>query len=113
MRTGLKNHLGALLTKRNLKGPGKRLWSKPGEAYLEKLELNAEAAEIRDQTLALHKLLDALIGRRDQELGRRVRSDERGRELQTSPRVGPETAFAYRVFVADVNRFPSGKKLAK
>src|ERR1019366_4446898 len=42
MRTGLKNHLGALLTKRNLKGPGKHLWSKPGEAYLEKLELHAE-----------------------------------------------------------------------
>ncbi len=55
MRTGLKNHLGALLAKRNLKGPGKHLWSKPGQAYLEKLELNAEAAEIRHQTLALRK----------------------------------------------------------
>jgi len=63
MRKGLKNHLGALLTKRNLKGPGKRLWSKPGAAYLEKRELNAEAAEIHDQTLALRKMLDAPIGR--------------------------------------------------
>jgi hypothetical protein len=65
MRTGLKNHLSALLSKRNLKGPGKRLWSKPGEAYLRKLELNAEAAEIRNQTLVLRKTLDALIGRWD------------------------------------------------
>jgi hypothetical protein len=47
LRTGLKNHLGAMLTKRNLKGPGKKLWSKPGQAYLEKLELNAEAAGAR------------------------------------------------------------------
>jgi len=41
IRTRSKKHLSALLTKRNLKGPGKRLWSKPGEAYLEKLKLNA------------------------------------------------------------------------
>jgi len=113
MRTGLKNHLGALLTKRNLKGPGKQLWSKPGQAYLEKLDLNAEAGEIRHQTLALHKTLDALIGRWDQELGRRVRSDERVRQLQTAPGVGAQTAFAYRVFVGEVNRFRSGKQVAK
>jgi transposase len=113
MRTGLKNHLGALLTKRNLKGPGRRLWSKPGEAYLEKLELNAEAADIRNQTLALRKTLDALMGRWDQELGRRVRGDQRVWQLQTVPGVGAQTAFAYRVFVGDVNRFASGKQIAK
>ncbi len=113
MRTGLKNHLGALLAKRNLKGPGKHLWSKPGQAYLEKLELNAEAGEIRHQTLALRKTLDALIGRWDQELGRRVRSDECVRQLQTAPGVGAQTAFAYRVFVGDVGRFRSWKQVAK
>jgi transposase len=113
MRTRLKNHLGSLLTKRNLKGPGKRLWSKPGEEYLEKLKLNAEAGEIRHQTLALCRTLDKLIGHWDQELGRRVRGDERVRQLQTAPGVGPQTAFAYRVFVGDVSRFPSGKKVAK
>ena len=113
MRTRLKNHLGSLLTKRNLKGPGKQLWSKPGEEYLEKVKLNAEAGEIRHQTLGLRKTLDKLIGHWDRELGRRVVSDKRVRQLQTAPGVGPQTAFAYRVFVGEVSRFRSGKQVAK
>ncbi len=113
LRTGLKNHLGAMLTKRNLKGPGQSLWSKPGQAYLEKLELNAEAAEIRDQTLALRKTLDACIGHWDQALNRRVKDDARVRQLKTAPGVGAQTAFAYRVFVGDVHRFRNGKQVAK
>jgi transposase len=42
-----------------------------------------------------------------------VRGDERVRQLRTAPGVGAQTAFAYRVFVGDVNRFPSGKHVAK
>jgi transposase len=113
LRTGLKNHLGAMLTKRKFKGPGKSLWSKPGQAYLEKLALNAEAGEIRDQTLALRKTLDAFIGHWDQALSRRVKDDERVRQLKTAPGVGAQTAFAYRVFVGDVHRFRNSKQVAK
>ena len=40
-------------------------------------------------------------------------SDERVRQLQTAPGVGPQTAFAYRVFVGEVSRFRSGKRVAK
>src|SRR6516165_5256431 len=107
MRTRLKNHLGSLLSKRNLKGPSRQLWSKPGEAYLEKVKLHAEVGEIRHQTLALRKTLDW-----DRDLGRQVVSDERVRQLQAVPGVGPQTAFAYRVFVGKVSRFRSGKQVA-
>ena len=39
--------------------------------------------------------------------------DERVRQLQTAPGVGPQTAFAYRVFVGEVSRIRSGKQVAK
>ena len=90
MRTRLKNHLGSLLTKRNLKGPGKQLWSKPGAVYLEKVKLNAEAGEIRHQTLALRKTLDKLIGHWDRELGRRVVSEARVRQCRRRREWGPK-----------------------
>ena len=90
MRTRLKNHLGSLLSKRNLKGPGKQLWSKPGEEYLESVKLNAEAGEIRHQTLALRKTLDKLIGHWDRELGRRVVSEARVRQCRRRREWGPK-----------------------
>lgn len=113
LRTGLKNHLGAMWTKSNLKGPGKQLWSKPGPAYLAKLELHAEAAESRDQTLALRKTLDAGSGHGDQALNGRVTDDARVRPLKSAPGVGAQTALAYRVFVGDGHRCRKGQQVAK
>jgi transposase len=51
-RTALRNQLGALLGKRNLQPPTKSLFTRAGKAYLEGLDLQPEAARIRDNGLA-------------------------------------------------------------
>ena len=94
LRTGLKNHLGAMWTKRNLQGPGQPLGRKPGPAYLAKLELHAAAAESRDQPLALRQTLDACSGHWDQALNGRVKDDARVRPVKSAPGVGAQPACA-------------------
>src|SRR6516225_2282297 len=113
MRNATKEPSGLAPDQAQPQRAGQATVGKPGEVYLESVKLNAEAGEIRHQTLALRKTLDKLIGHWDRELGRRVVSDERVRQLQTVPGVGPQTAFAYRVFVGEVSRFRSGKQVAK
>src|SRR5262249_21898457 len=61
IRTKLRNHLGAVLRKRNRRTPGQSLWSRKGRAYVESVALNPEADQIRRESLEQIKALDRLI----------------------------------------------------
>lgn len=56
--------------------------------------------------------MDGLIGRWNQELERRVEDEALTRRLMSVPGVGAQTAFAFQVFVGEVERFGNPKKLA-
>jgi transposase len=112
MRTALRNHLRGMLRKRNLQAPTKSLWTKEGRAYAERVELNRDGDRIRGDTLGLLKSLDALIGHWDQELERRVKSEPLTQRLMTIKGVGAQTAFGFRTFVGEIERFARPKKLS-
>jgi transposase len=112
MRTKLRNHLGAMLRKRNRQAPGQSLWGRKGRAYVESVALNPEADQMRGEALEQIKALDRLIGGWDQALGRRAKGDPLTRRLMSVPGVGVQTALAFQTFVGEVERFASAKKVA-
>jgi len=85
-RTAVRNSLGALLRKRNLQPPTKKLFTRGGRAYLEQVELNAEAQRIRENSLALLGQQDKMIGQLDWQLQRQVKHDPI--TTSSTPRVG-------------------------
>jgi len=112
MRTGLRNHLRGMLRKRNLTPTMKGLWTEAGRAYMGQVELNADADRIRREALGLLNSLDERIGHWDQELKRRVEKDPLTERLMTAPGVGAQTAFGFRTFVGEIERFANPKKLS-
>lgn len=113
LRTRIKNGLLALLARRNLQPRSATHWlSVGGQRELAQLRLGASAGTIRDDTLALLRLLDAQIRSADQELARRWASDPRVQRLQTIPGFGPFVAILLVLELADITRFPSAKHVA-
>ena len=112
-RTRIKNQLLALLARRNLQPRVATQWmSAGGRRELAELSLGPSADTIRDDTLALLRLLDAQVRSVDQELARRWDSDPRVQRLQTIPGFGPFVATLLVLELADIERFPSAKHVA-
>ena len=112
-RTGVTNRLLALLARRNLQPTSNQSWSTVGgQRELKALPLTPIPTTIREDCLALRRLLDEQIRRLDKELVKRWGDDLRVRRLITIPGIGPFIALRVVLELADISRFPSAKHLA-
>ena len=109
-RTGVTNRL---LARRNLQPTSGQSWSTvPGQRELKALPLTPIPTTIREDCLALRRLLDEQIRRLDKELIARWGDDARVRRLATIPGIGPFIAILVVLELADIHRFPSAKHMA-
>lgn len=109
-RTGVTNRLLALLARRNLQPTSGQSWSTVGgQRELHALPLSPIPTTIREDCLALRRLLDEQIRRLDKELIARWGNDGRVRRLATIPGIGPFLAILVVLELADIHRFPSAK----
>jgi transposase len=113
VRTEIKNRLLALLSRRNLQPTSSKRWlTVRGRRELEALPLGAMPSTVREDCLALLRVLDEQIRRLDHELVRLWGDDPRVQRLQTIPGVGPFTAIVLILELGEIQRFPSAKHLA-
>jgi transposase len=76
------------------------------------LPLGAIPSTVREDCLALLRVLDEQIRRLDHELVQRWGDDPRVQRLRTIPGVGPFTAILLILELGEIQRFPSAKHLA-
>jgi transposase len=113
IRTRIKNHLGALLARRNLTPSAAKRWmTRGGQRELAGLALGALAQRVRDDGLALLQLLDTQVRALDQELVARWGHDPRVQRLMTLPGIGPFIAILLVLELGDIHRFATAKHLA-
>ena len=113
VRTEIKNRLLALLSRRNLQPTSSKRWlTVRGRQELEGLPLGAIPSTVREDCLALLRVLDEQIRRLDHELVHRWGDDPRVQRLRTIPGVGPFTAILLILELGEIQRFPSAKHLA-
>lgn len=94
IRTGIKNHLQALLSRRNLQPTTSRTWmTVRGQRELAALPLGPVPGMVRQDCRALLTLLDEQIRRLDQQFLTCLGDDPRVRRLMTIPGIGPVIAI--------------------
>jgi len=106
LRTLLRNRIHAVLADHGHGRPA-GCWSGPGRAWLASLELPAVSREVIDDALALIDALQEPIGRLDQQVRQRARSDPRVKVLTQLPGVGVFTALVLLAEIGDITRFGS------
>lgn len=112
-RTEVKNRLLAMLARRNLQPTARKSWlSVGGRRELAGLALGESPDRIRQDTLALLRMLDEQVRALDKELRRRWGQDRRVERLMTVPGIGPFVAIALVLELGEIDRFPSAKHLA-
>jgi transposase len=113
LRTQVKNRLQAMLARRNLQPTQAKRWmTVRGHRELQALPLAPIPATIREDCLALLRVLDAQIRRLDLDLQPRWGDDPRVQRLLTIPGIGPFIAIVLVLELGDVQRFPTAKHLA-
>lgn len=113
IRTGIKNHLHALLARRNLQPTSGRSWmTVRGLRELAALPLGPIPGAIREHYRALLKVLDEQIRWLDLDLSHRWGDDPRVRRLITIPGIGPFVAILLVLELGEIRRFPSAKHVA-
>jgi len=122
VRTEIKNRLLALLSRRNLQPTSSKRWltvrgrrdwlTVRGRRELAELPLDAIPSTVREDCLALLRVLDEQIRRLDHELVQRWGDDPRVQRLRTIPGIGPFTAILLILELGEIQRFPSAKHLA-
>jgi transposase len=113
LRTRVKNRLQAMLARRNLQPTRAKRWmTVRGQQELQALPLSAVPATIREDCLALLRVLDTQIRRLDLDLQPRWGDDPRVQRLLTIPGIGPFVAIVLVLELGDIQRFPTAKHLA-
>jgi len=113
LRTQAKNRVLAMLARRNLQPTRAKRWmTVRGQQELQALPLSPIAATIREDCLALLRVLDAQIRRLDVDLRSRWGDDPRVQPLLTIPGIGPFIAIMLVLELGDIQRFPTAKHLA-
>jgi len=113
LRTRVKNRLQAMLARRNLQPTRAKRWmTVRGQQELQALPLSAIPATIREDCLALLRMLDTQIRRLDLDLQPRWGDDPRVQRLLTIPGIGPFIAIVLVLELGDIQRFPTAKHLA-
>jgi len=113
VRTEIKNRLLALLSRRNLQPTTSTRWlTVQGRRELEALPLGDMSSTVREDCLALLRVLDEQIRHLDRELVQRWGDDPRVQRLRTIPGVGAFTAIVLILELGEIQRFPGAKHLA-
>jgi transposase len=113
LRTQVKNRLQAMLARRNLQPTQAKRWmTVRGHRELQALPLAPIPATIREDCLALLRVLDAQIRRLDLDLQPRWGDDPRVQRLLTIPGIGPFIAIVLVLELGDIHRFASAKRVA-
>jgi len=113
VRTGIKNHLFALLARRNLHPTSATRWcTARGLRECQDLPLGPLPTMVKEGCLALLRVLDEQIRDLDHELTRRWGADPRVRRLMSIPGIGPFVAIALVLELGDIHRFPTAKHVA-
>jgi transposase len=110
MRTRVKNQLQAIALNEGLRRQ-KGLWSKPGRAQLEALELAPWSARRRQDLLELLDRLHPRIEELSAAIGQAAEQKPEAHRLMTHPGVGPITALAFVLILGVPDRFRCGKQV--
>jgi len=112
IRTRVKNHLLALLARRNLRAHCGQSWlSVRGRQELERLSLGETPGRIVENCRKLLQLLDDQIRGLEIALIERFHDDPHVQRLQTIPGIGRFLATLLVIELGDIRRFPSAKHL--
>jgi transposase len=110
MRTRVKNQLQAIALNEGLRRQ-KGLWSKPGRAQFEALELAPWSARRRQDLLELLDRLNPRIDELSAAIQQAAESWPEAQRLMTHPGVGPITALAFVLILGVPERFRCGKQV--
>lgn len=111
MRVMTQNGLQGLALSQGLRR-GAKLWSQAGQQELNRLELAGFTATRREQLQQLRQELNQRLAQLDQAVREQAEQRAGARRLLSHPGVGPVTALATEVFLADAKRFPNAKAVA-
>ena len=114
-RVRVKNAIRALLRGQGIEMPtGKRLWTRPGLAWLANVELPTDE-EALQRDLLLDELAShtACLGRIEKMLDAKGQTHPGVYLLRTIPGVGPRTAEAVVAYIDDADRFARSKQVGR
>src|SRR5437763_245279 len=111
MRTRVKNQLQHIALNQGLQKKSK-LWSKEGQEWLKKLELDPWTQRRRDDLLQMLEDLDRQVKQMNQEAEKAAAARKDAQLLMSHPGVGPILALATVLTLGDVSRFQCGRRVA-
>jgi transposase len=111
MRVMTQNGLQGLALSQGLRR-GAKLWSQAGQQELNALPLTGYSGTRRQQLQELRGELTERVQQLDQAVREQAEQRAGARLLLSHPGVGPITALATEVFLADARRFANGKAVA-
>src|SRR5215470_4451523 len=103
IRTRIQNALQAIALANGLRR-GPSLWSYDGQAQIAFLPLPPHASNRRSALQAIYKKMDEEIETLTQQVTEQANQRSDAQRLMTHPGVGPVTALATEVFLADPGR---------
>jgi transposase len=112
LRTQVKNHLRALLSKHNLHPPLINIWGPQGRQYLERLSLGYPQDQILSQCLEIIDLLNHQIHTWNETIRQQIKDTTELKLLCSAPGIGPILAITILLETGPITRFPSAKKYA-
>jgi transposase len=111
MRTRVKNQLQHIAMNHGLQKK-RQLWTKVGQQWLLKLELDPWTKHRRDELLKMLKELDQQVEQMNQAVEQAANRREDVKLLMTHPGVGPILGLATVLTLGDVSRFKCGRQVA-
>jgi transposase len=109
--TALKNRIHSVLADRGIRREVDDLWTAPGRAWLESVDLPRLQHTIVNDCLALIDALAVPIVRIEREIRVLAKPDVRVEALQQLPGIGRLTAMMLVAEIGDIRRFPTARKL--
>ena len=111
MRTRVKNQLQHIAMNQGLQKK-RQLWSKAGQEWLLKLELDPWTKHRRDELLKMLKELNQQVEQMNQAVEKAANQREDVKLLMSHPGVGPILGLATVLTLGDVSRFQDGRQVA-
>ena len=111
MRTRVKNQLQHIAMNQGLQKK-RQLWTKVGQEWLLKLELDPWTKHRRDELLKMLKELDQQVEQMNQAAEQAANQREDVKLLMSHPGVGPILGLATVLTLGDVSRFERGRQVA-
>jgi transposase len=113
VRGEIRNRVVALCARRNLQPTAGQSWfTTRGAPELERLPLAQIPHRVREDAVALLRLLDAHIRQLEVEITQRWGSDRRVQRLCTIPGIGPFMAIVLVLELGHIHRFAHAKQVA-